>query len=189
MIVHVAVDFAKRGRAAAQPEAPLGHFLLEDPGRAVHVVHQRLRHVVAGKPAEMVPVAELVLRLAIGRIALDDLVRAAEEHDLHGNDLADRPVVDPLDRFAISVLIAALQSREQTQVVLLRQCGGGLHAADTRPDRCRAASPRRRACRRGGRPPRTSDGTSTHRRSAPRRRSRSLSCSRQSRGRDGPRRR
>ena len=60
---------------------------------------QRLRHVVARKPGEVVLVAELVLDFVQLRLAADSLYGAAEEVLLDGHDLADGPVVDPLDGF------------------------------------------------------------------------------------------
>ena len=92
-----------------------------------NVVDQRLRDVVAGEPAEVVPIAELVLGLRVVGLAADHLVGRPQEHRLRGHHLADGSVVNPLDGFAVARVKAALQAREQAQFLLLGQVAGGLH--------------------------------------------------------------
>ena len=57
-----------------------------------------LDDVIAAEPGEVVPVADLPLHVAPGRLAVDDPDLAAVPVCLGVEDVADRPVLDPLDR-------------------------------------------------------------------------------------------
>ena len=139
VVEHVAVDLAEGGRAAGQPEAPRGVLLAQDPAHAVEVVDQRLGHVIAREPAEVVPVAELVLELAELR-SRPTAVGRAEEHGLDGHDVADRAVVDPLDLLLVGEAVAALVAGHDGDVLLLGHVAQRVSAAGSRPGRWRAAS-------------------------------------------------
>ena len=62
MIEHVPTGFTIGGGSSTQAKGRLGHFFLQDPGYAVHIVNQRLGDVIAREPAEVIPVAELKLQ-------------------------------------------------------------------------------------------------------------------------------
>ena len=94
-------------------------------------------------------------------LALAEHVGPAEVGLLDGDDLADRAVVDPLDRFADAQVVAPAEARNEAQVLLLGLFGGGHRHLHARARRCRAAFRRRRACRRRRRPSGTRGGSAT----------------------------
>ena len=92
---------------------------------------QRLRGVVARKPVEVVPVLELVPHFVPARLAEAEDVRSAKVGHFDGDDLADRPVLDPLDGLADARIVAPTEAGNEAQVLLSGLLGGGhrqLHA-------------------------------------------------------------
>ena len=85
---------------------------------------QRLRHVVAREPGEVVPVAELVFHFAPGGLASDQAVGRAQVIALDGDDLADLAVVDAFDGLAPAEVIAIGESGQHARAVLLGQLVG-----------------------------------------------------------------
>ena len=110
----VVVDVAVAVAAAHLPAAEAGHgadgMRAEDPVHDVQVVDVLLDDVVAGEPGEVVPVAELPLHVAPARLAVDDPDLPAVPVALGVEDLADRAVVDALDRLAVARVVPALRA-------------------------------------------------------------------------------
>ena len=98
VIEHVAIHFAERTGATGHAKGPLRSFFFQDPAHAIDVVHERLGNIVAREPLEVIPVGVLVLRFAQPFAAWFEPIGTAQEHRLHGHDVADRSVVNPLDR-------------------------------------------------------------------------------------------
>ena len=83
-----------------------------------------LDDVIAGEPGEVVPVADLPLHVAPGRITVNDPDLAAVPVCLGVEDVADRPILDPLDRLLVALLMSPLRSGRDTQALLRGQLAG-----------------------------------------------------------------
>ena len=79
VVEDVAVDFAERSRPAAEAVDLDRRLALHGPEGAVHVVDQRLRHVVAREPGEVILIAELILDFVQFWIAVEQTIGAAEQ--------------------------------------------------------------------------------------------------------------
>ena len=91
---------------------------MQHPAGAIQVVHEGLRHVVAGEPMKVVLVAGLELDFGkTGRARIQHVGRA-QEVLLDGDDFADGSVVDALDGFAVAGVVAALQARHDREPFL-----------------------------------------------------------------------
>ena len=106
MIEDFAVVLALAHLAAAHAVGPDRVAALE-PVDDVQVVDVLLDDVVAAEPGEVVPVAHLVLHFAqLAAVLCSSSARVdprgrAVPIDARGNDVADRAVLQPLDRFQI----------------------------------------------------------------------------------------
>ena len=104
-----------------------------DPVADVEIVDVLLADVVAAEPVVVVPVAHLVLHLALGLGAGDARIphAAAVPVDAHRDDLADRAVVNPPQGFQVRSLMVALQADTNLQLLFLGDLVGLQHLPDT----------------------------------------------------------
>ena len=88
-----------------------------------------LDDVVARQPGEVEPVAHLVFHLAPLGIAPAVPERAGEVVLVHGDDIADGPVLDSLHRLADAVVVAPAEAGDEVQALLLGGPGRFQHVA------------------------------------------------------------
>src|SRR5207253_2984935 len=79
MIEDVAINGLDHGRTPAQAMAFDWHRIAQHPTGPVHVVHQRLRDIVAGQPVEMILRAAFPLQLTQSGFALGNPVGGTQE--------------------------------------------------------------------------------------------------------------
>ena len=82
-------------------------------------MQERLKNIVAGEPAKMVPVAELVFDLAPPLLALVQRVGGTDVVGLGGGDLTDLTVFDSSDRLLTKGIVAVAQAGDKRGLVLL----------------------------------------------------------------------
>ena len=102
------------------------------PHGLVEAVDVLLDVVIAREPGEVEPVANLVLHLAPLGLAAAVPERAGEVVLLDGDDVADRAVLNPLDRFADAQVVAPAEAGDDGQVLLLGLFARLQHAAHAR---------------------------------------------------------
>ena len=103
---------------------------LEHPVRLVEVVAVLLDDEVAREPGEVVPVAHLVLHRVVLVVRAAVPERAGQVGDVHGRHVADRAVVDALDRLAFGLVVAVAVAGAEAEVLLLRELRGLEHRCD-----------------------------------------------------------
>ena len=108
---------------------------VEEPVGDVDVVDVLLADVVAREPVEVVPVVDLELHLRLVRLAVAVPDAAAVPVDLPADDVAGEPFADPLHRLAVAVLVAALETDDHLELLLVghlcrRQADLGAKAVD-----------------------------------------------------------
>ena len=102
------------------------------PDALVDAVDLLLHVVIAAEPGEVVPVTHLELHLRPLRLPRTLPQEAQVTRRLHGHDVPDGPVVNPLDRFADHRVVAPTEPRHDAQVLLLGQFAGRHHASHAR---------------------------------------------------------
>src|SRR5438046_2772419 len=99
---------------------------LHHPVRDIDIMHMLLHNMVAGKPCEEIPVPDLPLDGGIRRDRTGAAAHAAAVPvDLPAHDIADRAIVNSLDRLKIRKLMAALSPGHHTEILGLgdfRRC-------------------------------------------------------------------
>ena len=80
----------------------LNGVVADGPAGHVKVVHVLLDDVVAAEPEEVIPVADLVLGVAPAGLALACPDGAPIPVHLAADEIADRPVVNPLQAFDVA---------------------------------------------------------------------------------------
>jgi len=127
-------DFAVVGSAgllrAAHAVSFDGMRILLDPVHDVEIVDVLLDDMIAADPGEVIPILHLVLHLAHARLARMFPWTLAVPIATHGCDVADRAVMQPLEGFDITGMMAALQADCDFQILLLGDLGGGEHTTD-----------------------------------------------------------
>ena len=113
---------------------------LEHPVGDIEIVDVLLDDVIAAKPVEHVPIADLVFHL--GRRPAHRLFQvgafgfradgATVPVDPHVQDVADGAVMQPGDGFEVIGLVPSLQADSDLEILRLRRLGGGQHAAHPR---------------------------------------------------------
>src|SRR6266404_2521791 len=124
MVKNVTVDRLGHAGASGQSVAFDRHLISQHPARTIHVVHERLRHVIARNPAEMILGAALPLEFTEARLPLGYAVGCPEKILLDGDDVADSTVPNALHRFDITLMEPAMQTGDDTKLFLFRQIAG-----------------------------------------------------------------
>src|SRR4029077_19796855 len=99
----------------------------EGPVHDVEIVDVLFDEVIAGKPGEGEPVADLPFDVGHGLAAFAMPEAAVVPVAAGGGDGAEGAVLDALHRFEVAGLVAALRAGDDGQVVAIRFIEGGEH--------------------------------------------------------------